>query len=325
MKKIAKILSLVISTVLIAVMMTACGEGLDGTACPEANEMQEKLANAGYSSVVEYDPNARVSIVTAKCDLSFKYAGKEKTFYTDWVSGDWYASEKDAELGEIEAKKVQGNLILKRDGAVVYLGTEESIKLFEHEIPATIDAGKQVMEAASYTVSDVNLTAAEKTAEVTSKYTATKGEDKIDVYYFEDLLFAANYYSKNKNLNKNKLFEKQGHFVYVGTENAVSTYKGLENINAKVDSYKDKLTAKEYNAYAYKKGMAGAVKAKKKGNSGDYDIQVAWFTNVASATEAYEYLKVLYKDNVDKNQIKIELNGLELIVGTEEAIADFKA
>ncbi len=325
MKKITKILSLVVSTILVAVMMTACSGTSEGSVSPVASEMQEKLANAGYTAVAEYDMNSRVSIVTAKCELSFKYAGKEKVFFTDWVSADWYPSEKDAELGYVQAEKVKGNLILKRDGDVVYLGTENGIKLFEHEIPATVDEGKQVMQSASYVVTDDILTTLETTANVTRKFTATLGEESISVYYFNELSDAANYYSRNSKNYKGKVFEKQGNFVYGGTETAVATYKGIENINVIVDGYKAKLEALDYNAYAYKKGMAGAVKAKKKGGGSEFDIQVAWFTTESAANEAKTYLDALYKDNINRGQIKVILEGKMLFVGTEQAIADFKA
>ncbi len=325
MKKIAKILSIVVSTILLAVSMTACGEVEEAAVCEPAAEMQEKLANAGYSSTVELDINANVSIVAAKCDLSFKYAGKEKIFYTDWVSGDWYETEEDAIEGMKEAQKVQGNLILKRDGTIVYMGTAGGIELFEHDIPANFEEGKAVMQAANYTVADANLSTLEVAANATKKYTAISGDDKLEVIYFEDLLFAADFYSKNKVKHKDKVFEKQGHYVYYGTAAAVSTYKGLENMDAVVDSYKTKMESLGYNAYGYKKGKAGAIKAKKKGNSGDYDIQVAWFTNEASATEAFNYLNILYGDNIKKNQIIVKLEGKALFVATEQALADFNS
>lgn len=324
MKKIAKILSLVVSIVLISVMMTACGKVDEGTVNEVASQMQEKLFNAGYSASAEYDQNAKVSIVTGRCELSFKYAGKEKVFFTDWVSGDWYDSEEDAKLGYVEAQKVQGDLILKREGSLVYMGTEGGIALFEHDVPLTIDEGKQVMQAANYTVTDVNLTTAETVARASKKYTAVLGEESIEVLKFDDLLAATDYYQKNKSKNKDKVCEKQGYLVYLGTETAVSTYKGLENLNVIVDGYKVKMETAGYNTYAYKKGMAGAIKAKKSGSS-EYDLQVGWFTNEKRAKEAYDHLVILYKDSIDKGQIKVVLEGKILFVGTEQAIADFKA
>ncbi len=323
MKKITKILSLVVSAILIAVMMTACGEGLDGTASQTAIQMQEKLSNEGYKTTIEYNSNARVSIVTARIELLFKYGDKEETFFTDWVSADWYASEDAAKKGYEAAKK--DGLIFKIVGDVVYSGTENGVELFEHKIPETVDEGKQAMQTAGYSVVDVNLSTLETTAKVTKKYKATLGEESIEVFYFDNLEAAADYYSKNKSKNKTKIIQKYGNFVYVGTENAVIAYKGIENKNVEIDGYKAKMEALGYTTVnSYKNGKAGAIKAKKKGSE-NYDLQVAWFTDEERAKASYDYLLVLFKDYIDKNQIKVIHEGELLMVGTEQAIADFES
>ncbi len=401
MKKITKILSLVVSTILVAVMMTACGEVKEGAVIPAATVMQEKLSNEGYTAVAEYDMNSRVSIVTAKVDLSFKYDGDEKVFFTDWVSADWYPSEEDAELGFIEAEKVKGNLILKRDGDVVYLGTENGVNVFEHKTPKTIDEGKQVMQTASYQVNELKLYSYESDAKASKKFEATLGDESVTVLYFDDTYYASDFYAKRSakgyivmdsvtntevargsiaeigsilglkqddysttssatgrvqyKIEKLKAYlvansvtdaststtysantlvvseeqiirpvlQKEGNLVFYGTENAVATYKGTQNINSVVDGYSAKLEALGYTSNAYKKGMAGAVKAKK--GDGEWDIQVAWFTNESIANDAKNYLEDKHKKKINDGKIKVVLEGNVLILGTEQAIADFNS